>query len=286
MKVVLFCGGQGMRMREYSESVPKPMVPIGYRPILWHLMKYYAHYGHRDFILCLGWRGDAIKDYFLHYNECQSNDFVLNSGRVDLLGSDIHDWRITFVDTGQNANIGQRLKAVEKHLEGEDEFLANYSDGLSDLHLPSLIQYFRERNSVATCVSVKPRQSFHLVESDADGNATSLIPISEGDHWMNGGFFVFKSSIFDYFRPGEELVLEPFQRLIAMRKLSVYRYAGFWGCMDTYKEKQHLDELFAAGNAPWKVWQQTGDIDEVVEGSSEPWMPKTDPVVAGPRRPR
>ncbi|MGE0607141.1 MAG: glucose-1-phosphate cytidylyltransferase [Pirellulales bacterium] len=256
MKVVLFCGGMGMRMREYSESVPKPMVPIGYRPILWHLMKYYAYYGHRDFILCLGWQGDVIKKYFLNYNECQSNDFVLDQGRVDLLGSDIHDWRITFVDTGTHSNIGQRLQAVEKHLEGEEVFLANYADGLSDLHLPSLIDYFHKRDSIATCVGVKPRQSFHLVESDANGLTTSLTPVCDSDHWMNGGFFVLRSEIFDYMQPGEELVLEPFQRLIAQRKLSTYRYTGFWGCMDTYKEKQQLDELFASGQAPWKVWKQ------------------------------
>ena len=132
MKVVLFCGGLGMRMREYSEAVPKPLVPIGYRPILWHLMKYYAHYGHKDFILCLGYRADAVKNYFLEYNECITNDFVLSEGgkKIEMLNRDIHDWNITFVDTGLMSNIGQRLKAVEEHLHGEEMFLANYSDGL------------------------------------------------------------------------------------------------------------------------------------------------------------
>src|SRR3954468_9817857 len=134
MKVVLFCGGLGMRMREFSEAVPKPMVPIGYRPILWHVMKYYAHHGHKDFILCLGYQADVIKSYFLEYNECLSNDFVLSKGgkNLELLTTDIDRWRITFVDTRLKSNIGQRLKAVERQLEGEEMFLANYSDGLSD----------------------------------------------------------------------------------------------------------------------------------------------------------
>src|SRR5713101_1065274 len=139
MKVVLFCGGLGMRLREYSENIPKPMVTIGYRPILWHVMKYYAHFGHKDFILCLGYRADSIKNYFLNYDECLSNDFVLSRGgkNVELIHTDAHDWKITFADTGINSNIGQRLKAAEKYLKGEEVFLANYTDGLSDLHLPS-----------------------------------------------------------------------------------------------------------------------------------------------------
>src|SRR5215471_8658844 len=139
VKVVLFCGGLGMR--EYSEVLPKPMVPIGYRPILWHVMKYYAHYGHKDFILCLGYKADVIKQYFRNYDECVSNDFVLSSGgkNVELLGSDIDDWNITFVDTGLTSNIGQRLKAVRRQLEGEEMFLANYTDGLSDVPLPNVI---------------------------------------------------------------------------------------------------------------------------------------------------
>ncbi len=172
MKVVLFCGGFGMRMREYSEAFPKPMVPIGYRPILWHVMKYYAHYGHKDFILCLGYKADIIKKYFLEYDECVSNDFVLSAGGKDLklLSSDIHDWNITFVDTGLTSNIGMRLKAVQKHLAGEEMFLANYTDGLSDVPLPAVISSFEASNNVACFVSVKPRASFHLIQVQPDGN--------------------------------------------------------------------------------------------------------------------
>src|SRR5688572_7198288 len=171
MKVVLFCGGFGMRMREYSEAVPKPMVPIGYRPILWHVMKYYAHYGHRDFVLCLGYKADVVKNYFLQYNECLTNDFVLSSGgkKLELLGRDIDDWRITFVDTGLTSNIGQRLQAVAKYVCDEEMFLANYTDGLSDVHLPSVIHTFEQSSKTACFVSVRPRASFHMIESDSGG---------------------------------------------------------------------------------------------------------------------
>src|SRR4051812_22543567 len=165
MKVVLFCGGLGMRIREAGENVPKPMVTIGYRPILWHVMKYYAHHGHRDFVLCLGHRAAVIKNYFLNYSECLSNDFVLSEGgkKVDLLGSDIHDWKITFVETGLTSNIGQRLKAVERIVGDEPEFLANYSDGLCDLSLDTQLQHFRSHDAVASFVSVKPNLSYHVV---------------------------------------------------------------------------------------------------------------------------
>src|SRR5208283_2904780 len=176
MKVVLFCGGMGLRMREYSEAVPKPMVPIGYRPILWHVMKYYAHYGHKDFILCLGYKADVIKKYFLEYDECVTNDFVFSKGgkNVKLLANDIQDWNITFVDTGLISNIGQRLKAVKKHLKGEEMFLANYSDCLSDVRLPEVIQSFKAGRNVACFVSVKPRASFHLINTDSKGVVKSI----------------------------------------------------------------------------------------------------------------
>ncbi len=257
MKVVLFCGGFGMRMREYSESIPKPMVTIGNRPILWHIMKYYAHYGHKDFILCLGWKANAIKQYFLQYDECTSNDFVLTSGgqSVELLNSDIHDWTITFVDTGTRSNIGQRLKAVEHHLDGEEEFLANYTDGLSDLHLPDMIEAFRKSNTTASFLSVKPSQSFHAVQTFDDGTVSTIAPVSKSGMLMNGGFFAFRKEIFDVLKEGDELVEEPFQRLIQKRQLSTYAYEGFWSCMDTFKEKQDLDDLYASGAPPWAVWE-------------------------------
>jgi len=245
-----------MRMREYSESIPKPMIKIGNRPILWHIMKYYAHYGHKDFILCLGWNANLIKQYFLEYDECISNDFVLTSGgqSVELLNSDIHDWKITFVDTGIQSNIGQRLKAVAHHLAGEEEFLANYTDGLSDVPLPDVIESFRTRKSMASFLSVKPSQSFHSVRVRADGTVSDLEPVSKSGLMMNGGFFVFRNEFFDHLNDGEELIEEPFHRLIREGKLSTYTYDGFWSCMDTFKEKQELDDLYASGAPPWAIW--------------------------------
>jgi glucose-1-phosphate cytidylyltransferase len=200
MKVVLFCGGFGMRMREYSEAVPKPMVPIGYRPILWHVMKYYAHYGHKDFILCLGYKADVIKKYFLEYDECVSNDFVLSNGgkNLDLLSSDIHDWNITFVDTGLTSNIGQRLKAVQEHLRGDEMFLANYTDGLSDVPLPSVIDVFRGSGNIACFVSVKPRASFHLIDMEPDGSVKRIEHIAKSGARINGGFMILRREIFHY----------------------------------------------------------------------------------------
>lgn len=260
MKVVLFCGGMGMRMREYSEAVPKPMVPIGFRPIVWHVMKYYAHYGHMDFVLCLGYQADVIKNYFLEYNECLSNDFILSKGgkSLELLTTDIDRWRITFVDTGLKSNIGQRLKAVERQLEGEEMFLANYSDGLSDVDLANIIERFRKTEKIACFVSVKPKASFHLIEADESGVVRKIDHISKTGVCINGGFFVFRKEVFNYMKDGEELVEEPFHRLIAAGQLVTYRHDGFWACMDTFKEKQELDDIHSRGNAPWAVWNRRG----------------------------
>ena len=254
MRVVLFCGGLGMRMREYSESIPKPMVPIGYRPILWHIMKYYAFYGHKEFILCLGHRADVIKNYFRTYDECVSNDFVLSEGKVDLLASDIHDWKITFVDTGLKTNIGGRLKAVEKYVEKEEIFLANYADGLSDVPLPEVIEKFKESESVASFVSVKPKASFHVMHADARGRVKSIEHIVSTGARINGGFFVLKPEIFSYMATGDELVEAPFHRLIKEDRLYSYAHDGYWACMDTFKEQQELETLYGSGNAPWAVW--------------------------------
>lgn len=259
MKVVLFCGGLGTRLREYSENIPKPMVNIGYRPIIWHLMKYYAHYGHTDFILCLGYRGDVIKQYFLNYEECLSNDFVLSKGgrELKLYGRDIEQWNITFVDTGLYSNIGQRLKGVEPYLDGEDVFLANYTDGLSDLPLTAYLDNFYERDAIASFVSVRPNQSFHIVTVADDSVVKSIRHVGQADLWMNGGFFAFKREIFDHLGEGEELVEEPFARLIQKGALVAYRHQGFWTCMDTFKDKQRLDDMNAQGDCPWEVWRGT-----------------------------
>jgi glucose-1-phosphate cytidylyltransferase len=272
MKVVLFCGGLGLRIRD-AEDIPKPMVQIGYRPLVWHLMKYYAHFGYKDFILCLGYRADVVKNYFLNYNECVSNDFVLSSGgkRLRLFNSDIHDWRITFADTGVNSNIGQRVKAVEKYLDGEEEFFANYSDGLTDLPLGEQLAHFHQHSKIASFLCVRPNLSYHMVSvEEGNGSVVSGIhAINNGAVRVNGGFFIFNRRIFDYIRDKEELVAEPFQRLIQERQLIGYRYDGFWESMDTFKDRQHLEGLYAGGMAPWEVWKNNGNGLHTVAAESE-----------------
>jgi glucose-1-phosphate cytidylyltransferase len=270
MKVVLFCGGLGMRIRENPEPVPKPMITIGYRPLLWHVMKYYAHYGHKDFILCLGYKADVVKNYFLNYDECVSNNFVLSNGgnKLKLLNSDIHDWNITFVDTGISSNIGQRLKAVEPYLEGESVFLANYSDGLTDLPLPAYIDHFLERDKIGSFLAVTPAQSYHVVSVQGD-LAGGILPMAKTGLLINGGFFAFRKEIYNYMEEGEELVVQPFQRLIQKQQLLAYKYEGYWGCMDTFKEKQQLEDLYTRGEAPWEVWK--GAKRERDEMAREDW---------------
>jgi glucose-1-phosphate cytidylyltransferase len=257
MKVVLFCGGLGMRLREYSETIPKPMVVLGYRPILWQIMRYYAHYGHKEFILCLGHRGDLIKKYFVGYDECVSNDFVLSKGGKDLnlLHSDISDWKITFVDTGLNSNIGQRLYAVRKYLGDDEIFLANYADGLTDLNFPDYLARFLAGDKIASFLAVKPTQSFHVVTIKKDGQVTSISPLGESGIWINSGYFIFRKEIFKFLKEGEDLVKEPFRRLIEKGRIMTYKHEGFWMAMDTFKDKQFLDEMVSNDNVPWEVWR-------------------------------
>jgi glucose-1-phosphate cytidylyltransferase len=258
VKVVLFCGGFGTRLREHSDRIPKPLVSVGSRPILWHLMRYYAHFGHTDFVLCLGYRGDAIREYFLNYNECLSNDFVLSGGgkSVQLLGHDLDGWTITFVDTGLNSNIGQRLLRVRKYVSDSETFLANYADGLSNLPLPDMISDFERKGVVASFVSVPPALSFHCVKTDGQGMVTGFGAMREAKFEVNAGFFCFRPEIFDFVQEGEELVEKPFDRLIERRQLAAYRYNGFWQPMDTFKDKQAFDAMDARGDCPWMVWKR------------------------------
>jgi glucose-1-phosphate cytidylyltransferase len=258
MKVVLFCGGQGIRLRDYSDQIPKPMVNVGYRPILWNIMKYYAYYGHMDFILCLGYKADAIKSYFLHYDETISNDFIFQNGGsdIELQNSDIHDWKITFVDTGLNTNIGTRLLKVKKYLEGEEMFLANYSDGLTDLHLPSMINWFSERkDKTAAFMSCPSTQSFHFVDKEEDGNVNKISHIGSSSLLINTGYFILRKEIFDFMEYGDELVDQPFKKLINQKKLVSWEHKGFWASMDTFKDKKTIDDIYEQGNPPWEVWK-------------------------------
>jgi glucose-1-phosphate cytidylyltransferase len=258
MKVVLFCGGLGTRLREHSDTIPKPLVNVGYRPILWHLMRYYAHFGHKDFVLCLGYRGDMIREFFLDYRAAMSTDFVLSEGgkRIELFEEGGDDWRITFVDTGMHSNLGERLMRVKHLLKDERMFLANYSDGLSDLPLDQYVDGFRNGGSVASFLSVRPSQSFHAVHADSTGIVTAIEPVSASDYWINGGFFCLRQEVFDYIKPTEELVEQPFKRMLAERKLTTLKYEGYWAAMDTFKDKITLDRMEARGHCPWMVWKR------------------------------
>jgi glucose-1-phosphate cytidylyltransferase len=254
----LFCGGLGTRLREHSDTIPKPLVPVGNRPIIWHLMRYYAHFGHKDFVLCLGYRGEMIREYFLNYQECMSSDFSLSlsNGQIELLGRPADDWKITFVDTGMHANLGMRLMRVQHLLRDEPAFLANYSDGLADLDLNAAIADFQARpEMVASFLAVRPSQSFHTVNVDDDGLVRGIEAMSKADIRVNGGFFCMRNSIFDVMREGEELVEQPFQRLVAQRQLHARRHDGFWAAMDTFKDKITLDRMEAQGNCPWMLWR-------------------------------
>lgn len=255
MKTVLFCGGQGMRIREYSDAVPKPMIPIGQQPILWHLMQYYAQYDHKDFVLCLGYKANVVKEFFLSGRPHSFNDCVVSGfGRnVEILGDAREDWRVALIDTGISRNIGERLVAVRSHVENEDMFLANYSDGLADVDLPHMIETFRKSNKVAAFLAVRPSMSMHLVGFGEGGRLTSFLDAKQADLWINGGFFIMRPEIFDYIEPGEELVGKPFARLIAEDKLLAYRHEGFWCPMDTLKDKQYLEDLVDNAKMPWRL---------------------------------
>lgn len=257
MKVVLFCGGLGLRMGETSARVPKPMIPVGDRPILWHIMKYYAAFGFADFILCLGYKSEVIKEYFLGYDEALSNDFVLRDGgkNIELLRSDITNWTMTFVDTGLKSLIGQRLRAVERYLGDDDVFLATYGDGLTDAPIQHMVDTLLASDKVGLFLVARPTAVFHVVGFDERNVVQAVEDVTKANMWINAGYFVFRREIFDYIEEGEDLVEEPFRRLIAEEKLIAYPYEGFWAPMDTLKDKQNLDALVESGRPPWEVWE-------------------------------
>jgi glucose-1-phosphate cytidylyltransferase len=240
LKVVLFCGGQGLRIRELAPDIPKPMIPVGKLPILVQIMKYYAHFGHTEFILCLGYKGHVIKDFFL-----------------SCFDPSIASWDITFVETGLDASIGQRLRAVQPYLERDRFFLANYADVLTDAPLPHMIERLMEAGKVASFLCARPHYTFHIVSMDANESVTGLQSVLQSDLWINGGYFVLRSDIFDYLRAGEDLVEQPFQRLIRANKVLGYRHTGFWAPMDTLKDWQTLQTGLSNGDTPWAVWEQS-----------------------------
>lgn len=257
MKVVLFCGGLGMRMRSGEASLPKPMMEIGSRPVLWHIMRYYAHFGHTEFILCLGHGARAVKDYFLNYDETHSNDFVWTGAgqEVELLGHDISDWKVTFVDTGINTAIGERLRRVRRYLDGDEMFLANYGDVLTDAPLDMMIEGFERSDAVGSLLAVSPQDSFHVVRIGDDCAITQFQPVADMDMRINGGYFILRSGIFDYLHEGEDLVMDACVRAAADGRMRAVKYDGFWAPMDTLKERAALEEMHRTGQTPWTLWK-------------------------------
>lgn len=264
MKVVLFCGGLGMRMRDGVTNAPKPMAMIGDRPLLWHVMRYYAHFGHTDFILCLGYGASAVKDFFLQYDETRSNDFVLEKGarKVTLFKTDISDWRITFVDTGLNSAIGERLRRVHRFVEHEDVFLANYADVLTNAPLPDMVSRFMSSDGVASLLAVPPQSSHHVVDVSDDGRVTQVTPMRDLRQYENGGYFVFRQEIFDYLDEGDDLVEDALMRLVPKGKVMAYPYTGYWSPADTVKERAQLEDMYHRGDCPWMIWdpERSGQV--------------------------
>jgi glucose-1-phosphate cytidylyltransferase len=258
MKVVLFCGGLGTRIREYSESIPKPMVPIGHQPILWHVMQYYSQYGHQDFVLCMGYKANVIKDYFLNYRPTTNSDCMISDygKNVEILGDQPPDWRVTLVDTGTWRNIGERLSAVKHLVKDEEIFLANYSDGLTDAPLPEMIEAFKKSGKLGCFIAIHPPISFHLAEFDGQDSVRRLRSSQESEIWINGGYFIFRNKIFDFIQEGEDLVVQPFERLIAGGHLMAYKYEGFWRAMDTLRDRQLLEDMVEHGDMPWRLSSQ------------------------------
>lgn len=256
MKVVLFCGGLGMRMRSGPESVPKPMMPIGHRPVLWHVMRYYAHFGHNEFILCLGYGAHAVKDYFLNYRETGSNDFVLTKGgqHVDMLSTDISNWSITFIDTGIDTAIGERLRRVRPYLDEDEVFLANYGDVLTDAPMNDLIERFLETDAVGSLLAVKPQDSFHVVDIVEGNRVTGLTAVADMQMCINGGYFILRQGIFDYLDEGDDLVMDGCVKAARDGKMLAVPYDGFWAPMDTLKERTALEDQYLRGIRPWALW--------------------------------
>ena len=258
MKVVLFCGGMGFRLRDNLQDTPKPMIHVGDRPILFHIMKYYASFGHKDFILCLGYKGQLIKEYFLQYRDALCDDFVLSNGgrTIEVLHNEIEDWRITFVDTGLHANIGERLKAVQCYIGNDEFFLANYADVLTDASLPAMVEQLVTRRKVASFLCVRPRYTFHVRHARwrparVTGSTTSVRRTS-GSMADSSSF---DKRIFDYLRAGEDLVAQPFERLVQDGQLLAFQHDGFWAPMDTFKDHQVIQSMYETGLRPWAVWE-------------------------------
>lgn len=260
MKVVILCGGKGTRLREETEYRPKPMVPIGGQPILWHIMKIYAHHGCRDFVLCLGYKGEMIKDYFRNYlwNTC---DVTLSLGQNDRL--QVHDghaeesWTVTLANTGEETMTAARVKRIQRYIPAGEPFMLTYGDGLATIDIAALTASHRAAGKVCTISAVHPAGRFGALRIARDGKIQTFIEKPQFEQaQVNGGFMVCEHKFFDYLSddPGVMLEQQPMQQLVRDGQLNAYRHEGFWQPMDTYQETQHLNQLWAEGRAPWKVW--------------------------------
>lgn len=257
-QVVILCGGQGTRMREETEFRPKALVEIGSKPVLWHLMRHYYFFGYRRFILCLGYRGNMIKEYFLNYRWMNA-DFTLRFGaaepRMTPHGDGVEDWEVTFVDTGLETQTGGRLARVAHLIEG-DTFLANYCDGLSDVDLDRLVEFHRGHRKVGTITGFHPHSKYGIVKIDGQGTVTYFQEKPLMNDLTSGGFFVFNRRLFDYLSRDADCILEhePFNRLAKDGQMALFVHGGFWQSMDTFKDVQALNAVWASGEAPWKRW--------------------------------
>jgi glucose-1-phosphate cytidylyltransferase len=258
MKTVILCGGLGTRLREETEFRPKPLVPVGGRPILWHIMKIYAHFGFREFVLCLGYQGNAIKDYLLNY-EAMNNNFTISLGerhRIDYHGThEEQDFRITCVDTGLDTMTGGRVLRSEPYVDGET-FMVTYGDGVADIDVGKLVDFHRSHGKLATVTTVRPTSRFAILEVDSKARARQFAEKPPLDGWASAGFFVFNRGIFDYLKGEDACILErePLEQLTADGQLMAYRHEGFFFAMDTYREYQEINRIWSSGQAPWKVW--------------------------------
>jgi glucose-1-phosphate cytidylyltransferase len=238
-----------------AADVPKPMQMVGPRPLLWHVMRYYAHFGHKEFILCLGYGAHHIKNFFLDYRETESNDFVLREGYLELLASDIADWTISFVNTGIASPIGERLRRVRDHLDGDEMFLANYADVLTDAPLPEIIDRFAASDAGASMMVVPPPGTFHCVELGQGGMVDGITPVDTMPLWVNGGNFVLRQEVFEHIPENGDLVADGCTELAKLGRLLAYPYRGYWRPTDTVKERVELDEAYSRGEKPWALWE-------------------------------
>ncbi len=262
MKVVILCGGQGTRIRDVSENIPKPMLTIGEFPVLWHIMKYYSCWGHRGFVLCLGYKGQVIKDFFFNY-ESHTRDFTVSLGSSrSIVYHNVHgedDWRVTLADTGLETMTGARVRKVKEYLAGEENFFLTYGDGVGDVDLDALLKFHLSHGRALTVTGVRPPGRFGELMSDAGGRVTEFNEKPQATGGMiSGGFFVCRRELFEYLDGGEGLVFEqePMQRLIKGGQLMVYAHDGFWQPMDTYRDYAFLNGLYAKGGAPWAKWEK------------------------------